>query len=275
MPELPEVETIKNDLRQMVIGRSVVGVRLLDPQLVAYPGPEEFVSRLQGQEIVGADRRAKYLIVRLSNGDSLVVQLIMTGQFLLLEPSRPLSKSARLILDLDDGQQLRLVDSGYLARVHLLSPAELGEKLPLNELGPEPLSEDFTLDGFSQRLGRRRGKLKPALLDQRFVAGLGNIYVDEVLFAARLHPARDIRTLTAEEVSRLYEAIRRILQEAIVLRGTTIATYRDVRGRKGGYQERLQVFGREGKPCPGCPGPVVRTFLGGRQTFFCPSCQQP
>lgn len=275
MAELPEVETIKNDLRALVVGRRITGVAVADPTLVRYPSPEQFGDELRGTEIVGADRRAKYLLIRLSGGAILVVQLMITGQLLLLPPSAAPSKSTRLILDLDTGQQLRLVDSSHYARVNLVcNEEELYRHLPLGELGPEGIAPDLTRERFTEMLAGRRAQIKALLLDQRFLAGLGNIYVDESLFAARIHPARRANTLTPEEAARLYDAFRRILGESIARRGTTIRSYKDVLGRKGGYQEHLQVVMRAGKPCLGCPGQLAKLTVAGRETYYCPNCQR-
>jgi formamidopyrimidine-DNA glycosylase len=273
VPELPEVETIKSDLRELVAGRTIEAATVRDPRLVRYPSVPELEEGLRGQGIGAIDRQAKYILMRLSSGSIFVVQLMLTGQLLLRAPSAPLLKSTRLILDLDGDEQLRLVDSSHLARVNLLSEAELYERLPLAELGPEVISEEFTLDAFAGMLKRRR-QIKALLLDQRVLAGLGNIYVDESLFEARIHPLRAASSLTFEEVERLYRAIRRIVPEAIALRGTTTRSYRDVQGRKGGYQERLKVVLKTGQPCPeGCGGTVERRWMAGRETFLCPACQ--
>lgn len=273
MPELPEVETIKNDLRQLVLGRRIESARVLDPRLVVYPSVARFESELAGQRIEAVDREAKYLLLRLSSGKILVVQLMVTGQLLLVKPEKPLRKSTRLILDLDGGQQLRLADSSHLARVHLLEEAELSSRLPLAELGPEAVSPELTMEEFARLLKKRR-QIKALLLDQRIISGLGNIYTDETLFQARIHPTRAANSLTPQEVERLYRAIRGTLAEAIALRGTTTRSYRDVTGRKGGYQERLLVVARAGQPCPGCPGTVQKTWAAGRETYYCPSCQR-
>ncbi|MHB1162369.1 MAG: DNA-formamidopyrimidine glycosylase [Chloroflexota bacterium] len=274
MPELPEVETIKNDLREYVLGRRILRARVLDPRLVRYPSVDRFEVELAGQRIEAVDRKAKYLLLRLSSGKILVVQLILTGQLLLVDPEAPTRKSLRLVLDLDDGRQLRLADSSHLARVNLLEAADLGRRLPLDELGPEAISDQFTLESFQRMLRSTRRQIKALLLDQRVVSGLGNIYTDEALFAARIHPLRPANSLSPEEVERLYQAIRTILPEAIALRGTTTRSYRDVMGRKGGYQERLKVVARAGQPCSGCSGTVEKIWAVGRETYLCPSCQQ-
>lgn len=274
MAELPEVETIKNDLRALVIGRRIIGVEVLDPQIGHHIDLSRFISGLINREIVGVDRRAKYLLIRLSGEQTLVVQLMLTGQLLLVNPEERRKKSTRLLLKLDDGQELRLNDRSNLARVHLLADEEVARELGRRKLGPEPIWPDFTLETFQRMIRGRRSMIKPLLLDQSFVSGLGNIYTDEVLFAARIAPTRKASDLTPEEIARLYEAMRQILREAISLRGTTIRSYLDVLGRKGSYQTRLKVFRRAGEPCEGCPGVVAETRVGGRDTFYCPSCQR-
>lgn len=274
MPELPEVETIKNDLRVLVLGRFIERATVRDRRVVWYPSVAGFENGLNGQTIEEIDRRAKYLLIRLSSARLFVVQLMITGQLLLVDQDAPLKKTTRLVLDLNGEEQLHLVDSSHLARVHLLSESELYERLPLAELGPEVISDEFTLEAFAKMLNRRR-QIKALLLDQRVMSGLGNIYADETLFDARIHPLRSAASLSPDEVRRLYGAIRRIVPEAIELRGTTTRSYRDVRGQKGAYQERLQVVLKTGQPCRGgCPGLVERHWMAGRETFLCPSCQR-
>lgn len=275
MPELPEVETIKNDLRALVITRRIVDAHVLHAPLVKHPSLAEFEAGLRGQTIDAVDRKAKYLLIGLSSGKILAVQLIITGQLLLVDPEKPLRKSTRLILDLDNGRQLRLTDSSRLARAYLLDSSELHVYLPVAELGPEVISDELTLDLFKRLVGGRRRQIKAVLLDQRVVSGLGNIYTDEALFDARIHPLRSASSLSEQELERLYRGIRRMVPEAIALRGTTTRSYLDVLGHKGGYQYRLKVVGRAGQPCTeGCGGTVVREWMAGRETYYCPSCQQ-
>ncbi len=274
MPELPEVETIKSDLKALVLGRRIARARVVDPRLVRHPSVSQFEAGLAGQRILAVDRQAKYLLLWLSSGRILAVQLMLTGQLLLLQADMPVRKSTRLVLELEDGRHLRLVDSSHLARVQLLSEAELTTRLPLGELGPEATSPELTLERFAELLRGRRRAIKALLLDQHVLSGLGNIYTDEALFEARLHPLRQAGSLSPLEVARLYRAIRRILPLAIALRGTTTRSYRDVLGRKGNYQRHLQVVARAGERCLGCPGTVERTWAAGRETYFCPSCQR-
>ncbi|MHB1130822.1 MAG: bifunctional DNA-formamidopyrimidine glycosylase/DNA-(apurinic or apyrimidinic site) lyase [Chloroflexota bacterium] len=273
MPELPEVETIKNDAREHLLGLRVTEVNLKDPTLVRRPAPEEFVARLTGRRFEAAERQAKNLILGLDSGDALVLQLVITGQFLLVARSARLSQSNRLVLDVDDGRQLRLVDSSLYAKALLLSAAELPAVLGLERLGPDPTTPVFTAEWLAEALAKRRGRIKPLLLDQHFLAGLGNIYVDEALFLAGIAPTREARSLSAAEVARLHGAIREVLLGSIAKRGTTFATYRDLLGRPGHYQEDLRVFHRTGQPCPRCGGPIQMEKIGGRDTHFCPRCQ--
>jgi formamidopyrimidine-DNA glycosylase len=273
MPELPEVETITRQLRVLVVGRTIVTVEVLDHWTVKYPSPPEFVAGIEGQKIEAVDRRAKRILIRLTSGQFLTVQLMTTGQFLLTSPDAAQCRSTRLILNLDENRQLRLVDSSRYARVNLLHQDELGSRLKLDDLGPEAISDQLTLAQFRQMLGRRRRPIKALLLDQAFISGIGNIYADESLFAARIHPIRAAGSLREDEVSRLYTAIRSIMREAIAMRGTTTRSYLDVLGRKGEYQKRLRVVHRTGERCTGCPGLVEQIEVAGRETFLCPSCQ--
>ncbi len=274
MPELPEVETIKNDVRRYLLGRRIEAVDLLDPALVRRPQPEEFVARLVGTSLASADRVGKYLIIGLGSGDSLVLQLAITGQLLLAKPGAKPVNNDKLVCSLDDGKQVRMNDANGYAKAQLQPKSDLTSSLGLDKLGPDPTAADFTPTVLQSALRRRRGKIKPLLLDQHFLAGLGNIYADEALFRAGIHPAREANTLSPAEQERLYAAIREVLLTGIAKRGTTIATYRDLLGRKGHYQEELKVFRRTGKPCAGCAGVVEMIRMGGRDTHYCPACQK-
>lgn len=273
MPELPEVETIKNDVREHLLGRTIAAVEVLDPTFIVRPEVDEFARRLSGTTLVTADRKAKYLLIGLSSGDILAVQLIITGQLLLLAPSTAFAKNTRLVLVLDDGNHVRIVDNNGYARAQLLPEAEVERVLRLDQLGPDPTAPDFTYERFATLLRGRRGRIKALLLDQHFLAGLGNIYADEALWLSGIHPARQANTLTEAERRRLYEAIRHVLLTGIAKRGTTIATYRDLLGRKGHNQEELKVFRKTGKPCPRCGTTIELLSLGGRDTHVCPYCQ--
>jgi formamidopyrimidine-DNA glycosylase len=275
MPELPEVETIKNDLRELVVGARIESAEVLDPALVEQPSLEEFVRGLEGVRITGARRRAKHLIVELDSADYLVFQLKIGGQLLLVPPVEEPRTALMLVLHLDDDRRLFLRDETRFTRARLLNAEELEERL--STLGPEPLEEEFKEKGaeyLRETLASRRAQIKPLLLDQKVVSGIGNIYVDEILYNARLHPRRKANTLSGEDWSRLHTAILENLAAGVEHRGTTVRLYKDVLGRPGEHQNYLRVFEKHGKPCPGCEGKVVREKVGGRPTHFCPSCQR-
>lgn len=271
MPELPEVETIKEDLRGLVVGAKIEDAEILHGSLVEQPTEAEFVRRISGAEISGARRRAKHLVMELSTGDSLVLQLKIGGQLLLVPPVEEPTSSLMLVLHLDGGRRLFLRDQTEFTRARLLTATELEERL--STLGPEPFGEDFSAEYLRRTLSSRRAQIKPLLLDQKVVSGIGNIYVDEILYDARLHPRRKANSLSGREWEALYEAILENLAAGIEHRGTTVRLYRDVLDRPGEHQNYLRVFEKHGKPCPGCEGIVVREKVGGRPTHFCPGCQ--
>jgi len=271
MPELPEVETIVNDLRTLLIGRRITDVAVNWEGTIAQPSVPEFKQRIKDQRILDIRRRGKYIIIDFVEGGSLLIHLKMAGQLLIRPASARLENYIRVILHLDNGQQLRFADMRKLGRVYLVENAET----IVGTLGPEPLDDNFKLEDFARILERRWGRIKPLLLNQRFIAGIGNIYANEILFAAGIHPLRKADTIAPAEVEALYHAIRRVLRQAIAERGTTFdGAYRDVQGERGRHQESLRVFRREGKPCPRCGAPIVRIVLGGRGTYFCPRCQE-
>jgi formamidopyrimidine-DNA glycosylase len=271
MPELPEVETIKEDLRGLVVGSKIEEAAVLDPSLVEQPSTEEFVRRLGGASITGARRRAKHLIVELGSGDSLVFQLKIGGQLLLVPPVEEPETALMLVLHLDGERRIFLRDETGFTRARLLDAGELKERL--STLGPEPLGEGFEAGYLPRKVGSRRAQIKPLLLDQKVVSGIGNIYVDEILYDARLHPRRRANTLSEGEWEALYGAIRSNLTAGVEHRGTTVRLYRDVLNRPGGHQNHLRVFEKHGRPCPRCGGEIVREKVGGRPSHFCPACQ--
>jgi formamidopyrimidine-DNA glycosylase len=271
MPELPEVETVVRGLRSLLIARTIVGVSVGWPRTIARPEIEEFARRIVGRRVASVGRRGKYVVLGLDR-DYLLVHLKMSGQLQVVRAGEPVDKHVHLVLDLDDGRQLRFRDVRKFGRVYLVAdPAEVTARL-----GPEPLSDDFTLAEFRRLLSHRSGRLKPLLLNQQFLAGLGNIYADETLFAAHLHPLRKADSLAPDEQSRLYEAIRTVLKGAVDGRGTTLTDggYTDARGERGTYQEQLAVYGQGGKPCLRCQSSIERIVISGRSAHFCPRCQQ-
>ena len=272
MPELPEVETIKEDLREHVVGSKVEDAEVPSQALVEEPSADEFVRRLEGTRIAGARRRAKHLVIDFDSGDALVLQLKIGGQLLLVPPVEEPTTALMLVLRLDGGRGLFLRDETGFTRARLLDAEGLEGRFA--DLGPEPLDEGFHAGYLREKLGGRRARIKGLLLDQKVVSGVGNIYVDEALFDARIHPVRKANTLTEGEWARLQAAVKENLAAGVEHRGTTFSLYRDLLGRKGRHQDHLKVFVQAGRPCPGsCGGKVVKEKVGGRATFLCPACQ--
>ena len=271
MPQLPEAETIKEDLRELVVGSKILNSELLAPTLVEQNPPEEFARRLIGVRITGARRRAKHIVLDLDSGDSLDLQLKLAGQLLLVPPVEVPESAVMLIFHLDDERRLYLRDELGLTRAQLFGPGDPAKEL--SNFGPDPLEEGFTVEYLRRSLGGRRARIKPLLMEQRLVAGIGNIYADEILYDARIHPRRKASTLSTEECRALHAAIRNNLEAGIEHRGTTVQFHRDLLGRPGEHQDYLRVFERGGQPCPECGGKVEQEQVGGRTTYYCPDCQ--
>lgn len=274
MPELPEVETVVRDLYTAgLVGRTIRAVTLRWHRTLDRPSIEEARMRLVGESIVGLGRRGKYILIHLSGGETLIVHLRMTGQLDVQPADTPLDPHHHIILTLDDGNELRFRDTRKFGRFYLVAdPTDI-----IGALGPEPIDHDFTLETLKERLANRHRQLKPLLLDQTFVAGLGNIYVDEALWRAKLHPERLSDSLSEEELEALYEAMRTVLEIGIRNAGTSLGegstNYLSVAGRRGGNKENLRVFRRTGLPCPRCGTPIQRLVVGQRATHICPVCQ--
>ncbi len=273
MPELPEVETMVRDLSSRVPGRTIIAIRAPFEGSVAWPDFGAFEHRVLQQEIVGISRRGKFANFALGSGDVLIVHRGMSGSLLWRDTSDPMESHVRLLFQLDDGSQLRFNDPRKFGKVYVMEASGAERALPWAHMGPEPLDGAFTARHFQQALRRRTGLIKPLLLGQRLVVGLGNIYVDEALHLARIHPVRRANTLTPGEVKRLHAAIGAVLNAAVEGRGTTFSSYMDVDGNAGAYKGNLRVFGRQGSACPRCGMTIVKFVVGGRGTHICPRCQ--
>jgi formamidopyrimidine-DNA glycosylase len=267
VPELPEVETIRGQLAPRLQGRTFAVVDILDPRLTRPLDPREVAAELQGERVEAVDRRGKYLVVRLEGGGALLVHLRMTGSF-AFEPT----SHERAVVELEDGTRLVYRDVRRFG-TWLVVPGEELEPYITEKNGPEPLGPAFTTAWLRDRLGARRAPLKAVLLDQRVVAGLGNIYADEALWRARLNPLRPASSLEAEEVRRMHRAIRDALRAGIARQGSTLRDYATPDGSPGAMQEEFRVYGREGEPCRRCRSPIAKTRVGGRGTWYCPRCQ--
>jgi len=275
VPELPEVETVVRELAPHLRGQSILGVDVDWARTIAEPEGDidRFIATQRGLRITGVSRRAKYVLLELAQGESdpwgaCLVHLRMSGRLVLQPTGRP--EHLRVTWHLSDHKTLYFYNMRKFGRVWLTRDPER----VLNDLGPEPLSPSFTLQAFEERISKRRGMLKPLLLDQRFIAGLGNIYVDESLFRARLHPKRTADTLEFEDIQRLYEAIQATLSQAIAHHGTTFdGLFVRPDGEMGRQQEGLNVYGQADLPCIRCGTPIARITVGQRGTHFCPVCQ--
>lgn len=273
VPELPEVETIKKSLLPKLKGRFFTGVELKLPRLLKIPTPDAFMTILKGREILDLSRRGKYLLVHLGGDHRLVFHLRMTGQLLYLPSNTPADKHTHLIFHLDNGYQLFFHDMRTFGLVYLVHARELDSIEGLSSLGPEPLGPQFTPAYLAQALSGRRAAIKSILLNQKVLAGLGNIYVDESLFRAGIHPARGAGSLTKNDIADLYRAICDVLAEGIHYRGTSFRDYVDAEGRTGNFQEHLAVYGRGQQPCKVCGTALERLRLAGRSSVYCPHCQ--
>ena len=281
MPELPEVETVARDLRPRIVGATIAGARVAWPRTLRSGDPVAFTAGVRGRRIEAVGRRAKLVVIELSDGLALTIHLKMTGQLFVVPAGAPVDPYVRLVLELADGREIRFRDIRKFGRIGLhVRDRATGELAEIDEdratfagFGPEPLDTAFTLAAFRHRIRGRRGRLKPLLLDQGFVAGVGNIYADEALWTARLHPLRSAATLRPADERRLYVAVQAILREAIERRGSSIDDYTAPDG-DGEMQERLQVYQRTGEPCPRCGRPIRRIVIGARATHFCSWCQR-
>jgi formamidopyrimidine-DNA glycosylase len=267
MPELPEVETVRRRLAPVLEGRTLQRVAISDPRLTRPYDPDAVAAELQDERVAEVGRRGKYLLVRFASARVLLVHLRMTGGF-LLEPGT----HERAVLELDDGARIAYRDVRRFG-TWLVLEAEEVEAYLAERLGEEPLDALFTVALLGERLAGRRAPIKAALLDQRTLAGMGNIYVDEALWRARIHPLRPAESLDRNGLRRLHRAIRAALEAGIARQGSTLRDYRQPDGSSGSMQDEFRVYGREGEPCDRCGTPIAKTRAGGRGTWFCPECQ--
>ena len=274
MPELPEVETIRSRLAPRLEGRTLERVEIVDPRLTRPEPPEAIAAALEGERITRVGRRGKYLVFAFESGRHLLVHLRMTGNVEL--PARgglAADPYRRAVVTLDDGSDVAYRDVRRFGTWALLEPGELEDYFAVRRLGGEPLERGFTTRTLTRALEGRRAPIKAALLDQRAAAGVGNIYADEALWRAKIHPLRSAGSLDAAEIARLRKAIRAALEMGIARQGATLRDYRDPEGRRGRMQDEFRVYGRAGEPCSRCGTPIEKTRAGGRGTWYCPHCQ--
>jgi formamidopyrimidine-DNA glycosylase len=269
MPELPEVETVVRALRPQLSGRKITAVRNTWPRHIDRPALPEFAECIRGQRISGITRRGKFILFPLDGSDTMIVHLRMSGHLSVVDAEVTADSHTHTIFELDNGQELHFRDPRKFGRVYLVSDQDD----VLGKLGPEPLEDGFTVETLAEIIQGRRRVLKPFLLDQSIIAGIGNIYADEALFFAGIHPRRRTDSLDENDVERLHRGIRHVLRQGIEREGASINTYLKPDGEKGEMQEDVRVFRRTGEPCYICGETIERIVLGGRSTHFCPNCQ--
>lgn len=288
MPELPEVETIRGDLEKKIIGKKITDFKLLWPKTLRDVGLITFKKRVIGQEIVSVKRRAKIIFVKLENDDNIIFHMKMTGH-LLIGPSElkvddngkwlerkgslndPYNQYIRAIFWLDDGNIVAFSDLRKFGYIKFLASDKLGEIL--DDYGPEPFSDKFNSGYLFERFNNKSIAIKKALLDQTIIAGIGNIYADEILFTSKIHPETPAKSLTINDLEKIIENTQVILNDSIKLRGTSSSDYRDTDGKKGEFEKMLKVYRRTGQECVSCSSNIKRITVGGRGTHFCPKCQ--
>lgn len=275
MPELPEVQTVVNDLNAAnLIGIPIIAARVFWPRTIAEPSAKLFCRQIKGQQFTGIRRRGKYLVFEVGDGNTLLLHLRMSGRLHLISSGAPRNKHEHVVISFQDGRQLRFHDTRKFGRLHMLKDPDR----ILDRLGPEPLASGFSVKTLTDGFKNRKRLLKPLLLDQSFIAGLGNIYVDEALWEAKLHPCRTAASLSTSEIKMLHRAIPRVLNRGLKNLGTTLGTgkanFYSVANRHGRNKDLLKVFRRTDLPCPRCESPVERIIVGQRSTHICPNCQK-
>jgi formamidopyrimidine-DNA glycosylase len=270
IPELPEAETIARGLASTIVGKTIAGARALRPEIVIAARRPAFGKQLAGDRITRVGRRGKYPIVELASGRTLVVSLRMTGRLIVQRQTDALYPYTNVIIDFTDGTRLAFADVRRFGRMRLVQKDEIWDA----ELGVEPLSQEFDIPRFAAILKGRPTPIKAFLLDQRRIAGVGNIYAVEALWESQIKPSTPAGKLSRERIGRLHGALQAVLRKAIEMRGTSSRDYVDAEGMEGGFQNELTVYGRAGEPCPRCKKPLVRTVLAQRGTWWCRNCQR-
>jgi len=290
MPELPEVETTVRDLERKVRNRTFIDIWTDSVKMIKSPlNFEDFKKEIKNEKIQKIWRRGKNIIFELSGGKILLIHQKLTGHLLVGRWKKekgqwksqikgtldePVNRFLHLIFSLDNGEMLGLSDLRKFAKVMLIKKEELENLKDLNELGPEPLDKDFTFEKFKERFKNKKGKIKQVLMDQQVIAGIGNIYSDEILWEAKIHPLRDVGTLNNEELGKIYIAMQKILKKGIELKGESFSDYRTPSGEKGNYDKFRKVYRREGEKCRRCGEVIQRIKIGERSAHFCPNCQK-
>lgn len=273
MPELPEVETVKETLKKRILHKTIKKVNVLYPSIVEVPSVEEFISTLKNQEIIDMRRRGKWLMFVFPEY-TLLSHLRMEGKFFLKTPEEEINKHEHVIFEFTDGTELRYQDTRKFGRMYLLKNEEIEHRRPLSDLGLEPWDSHLIVSYLKEKYKSKRLPIKTVLLDQTIITGIGNIYADEILFLSKIHPLKLCSKLTKKECECIIENTKIILEQAIKKGGTTIRSYESSQGVHGRFQQSLLVHNHENEPCSICGSEIVKIKVGGRGTYYCPKCQK-
>lgn len=276
MPELPEVETIVRQLNREIKGKTITDFICNTPKMLATHKLADFQKQIRNKKILNVKRRGKIILLELSGNLILAAHLRLTGQLFIRKATDPSDRFNRAIFKLGKNLELRFNDLRKFGQIWLLPKDELAQDLNrIQKLGPEPLDRDFTFEKFKKIIQDKKTKIKTLLMDQTKISGIGNIYSDEALFYAGIHPLTQTRKIPLLKLKKLYQGIKKVLQDAIQAHGTSDQWYREAHGQKGEYQNKLKVYHRTGQPCVRCGTKIARVKIGGRSAHFCPKCQKP
>ena len=274
MPELPEVENVVLGLKNRIKNYIITSVRIKEPALIAYPELKEFKKQIKNRKIANITRRGKYILIHLLENKIMVIHLRMTGKLLVKDSDEAIAKHTHVIFKMDHNIDLRFNNVRKFGRIYLIDSDNYEAAGGLAELGPEPLASDFSFEDFEKLFKGRTATIKSLLLNQKFIAGLGNIYTDEVLYRSGIHPKQNADKLNQKELKKLYKNIRKILKLGIKYNGTTFSDYVNAFGQKGSFQEKLKVYQKAGEKCGKCKKVIVKDKIAGRSTYYCPNCQK-
>jgi formamidopyrimidine-DNA glycosylase len=272
MPELPEVETVKKELKNRVTGRTINDVNVLWSKIIDYPSKEMFVQNIKTQTILDVKRRGKWLLIEL-NKYYLLVHLRMEGKFFIKSKDDIYTKHEHIIFLLDNNKELRYHDTRKFGKMHLIEKNKVYDSSPLNKIGLEPFDKEFNINYLRVKFANKRIPIKTALLDQRIIAGIGNIYANEILFLSKINPTKDTNKLDNRELKLIIENTKSVLRKAVKSGGTTIRTYTALDAKQGTFQDNLLVHGKKDEPCLVCQTLIVKVFINGRGTYYCSKCQ--
>jgi len=275
MPELPEVQTIVTGLNEILKGKTITNTYIYDDMVIGYPDKKQFIEKSKDKKIMSISRRGKYIIVNFDNNQyRLVIHLRMSGKLLYKERQEGREKHTHVVFEFNDNTDLRFNNVRKFGRLYFIEDDKFENAGNIDNLGLEPLSDKFSLKLFKEMLDKRKGMIKPLLMNQEFIAGIGNIYADEALFLAKIRPDRKANNLNEKEINALYKQLRKILRKGIKMGGTSISDYVNALGETGKFQKELNVYQREGQKCKICGEEIQKKKISGRSTRFCPNCQK-